>query len=119
MGPGALADELLITDRSNYDVNRHQSRRRPNASRRTKARASRQDEPGNCGHERSSKCAKLCKTGAVDQDCNVVIIPRLPSVTGANKRPGWISVECSTGSSVISLISVPRHRAAKSLTPKA
>jgi hypothetical protein len=32
---------------------------------------------------------KLCKTGAVDQDGNVVTIPRLPSVTGANQPPGW------------------------------
>ena len=32
---------------------------------------------------------KLRKTGAVDQEGNVVIIPRLPSVTGANKPPGW------------------------------
>jgi hypothetical protein len=29
------------------------------------------------------------KTGAVDQDGNVVSIPRLPSVTGASKPPGW------------------------------
>jgi hypothetical protein len=32
---------------------------------------------------------KLRKTGVVDQEGNVVIILRLPSVTGANKRPGW------------------------------
>jgi hypothetical protein len=32
---------------------------------------------------------KLRKTGAVDQDGNVVTIPRLPSVTGSNKPPGW------------------------------
>jgi len=32
---------------------------------------------------------KLRKTGAVDQEGNVVIILRLPSVTGANKRSGW------------------------------
>jgi hypothetical protein len=32
---------------------------------------------------------KLRKTGAVDQDGNVVTIPRLPSVTGAHKPPGW------------------------------
>jgi hypothetical protein len=32
---------------------------------------------------------KLRKTGAVDQDGNIVIIPRLPSVTGSNKPPGW------------------------------
>jgi len=32
---------------------------------------------------------KLRKTGAVDQDGNVVTIPRLPSVVGANKPPGW------------------------------
>jgi hypothetical protein len=32
---------------------------------------------------------KLRKTGAVDQDGNLITIPRLPSVTGANKPPGW------------------------------
>jgi hypothetical protein len=32
---------------------------------------------------------KLRKTGAVDADGNVVTIPRLPSVTGAHKPPGW------------------------------
>jgi len=32
---------------------------------------------------------KLRKTGAVDEDGNVVTIPRLPSVTGSNKPPGW------------------------------
>jgi signal transduction histidine kinase len=37
----------------------------------------------------SSPMRKLRKTGAVDQDGNVVIIPRLPSVTGANKPRGW------------------------------
>jgi hypothetical protein len=37
----------------------------------------------------SSPMRKLRKTGAIDQDGNVVTIPRLPSVTGANKPPGW------------------------------
>jgi hypothetical protein len=32
---------------------------------------------------------KLRKTGAVDQDGNVVTIPRLSSVAGSNKPPGW------------------------------
>ena len=32
---------------------------------------------------------KLRKTGAVDENGNLVTIPRLPSVTGANKPPGW------------------------------
>ena len=32
---------------------------------------------------------KLRKTGAVDQDGNLVTIPRLPSVAGSNKPPGW------------------------------
>jgi hypothetical protein len=33
---------------------------------------------------------KLCRTGSVDADGNVVTIPRLPSVTGAHKPPpGW------------------------------
>ena len=32
---------------------------------------------------------KLRKTGAVDQDSNLVTIPRLPSVAGANRPPGW------------------------------
>jgi len=32
---------------------------------------------------------KLRKTGAVDQDGSLVTIPRLPSVSGANKPPGW------------------------------
>jgi hypothetical protein len=32
---------------------------------------------------------RLRKTGAVDQDGNVVTIPRLPAVTGADKPPGW------------------------------
>jgi hypothetical protein len=32
---------------------------------------------------------KLRKTGAVDQDGKLITIPRLPSVTGANKPPGW------------------------------
>jgi hypothetical protein len=32
---------------------------------------------------------KLRKTGAVDEHGNLVTIPRLPSVTGANKPPGW------------------------------
>src|SRR5215469_16920330 len=37
----------------------------------------------------SSPMRRLRKTGAVDQDGNVVTIPRLPSVAGANKPPGW------------------------------
>ena len=32
---------------------------------------------------------KLRKTGAIDHDGNVVTIPRLPSVAGSNKPPGW------------------------------
>jgi hypothetical protein len=32
---------------------------------------------------------KLLKTGAVDEDGNVVTIPRLPTVVGATKPPGW------------------------------
>jgi hypothetical protein len=32
---------------------------------------------------------KLRKTGAVDADGNLVTIPRLPSVTGIHKPPGW------------------------------
>ena len=32
---------------------------------------------------------RLRKTGAVDQDGHVVTIPRLPSVAGSNKPPGW------------------------------
>jgi hypothetical protein len=32
---------------------------------------------------------KLRKTGAVDADGNVVALPRLPSVTGSHKPPGW------------------------------
>jgi hypothetical protein len=32
---------------------------------------------------------RLRKTGAVDDHGNLVTIPRLPSVTGANKPPGW------------------------------
>jgi hypothetical protein len=32
---------------------------------------------------------KLRKTGAVDQDGNIVTVPRLPSVAGSNKPPGW------------------------------
>jgi hypothetical protein len=32
---------------------------------------------------------KLRKTGAADQDGNLVTIPRLPSVAGSNKPPGW------------------------------
>ena len=37
----------------------------------------------------SSPMRSLRKTGAVDQDGNVVPIPRLPAVTGASKPPGW------------------------------
>jgi len=37
----------------------------------------------------SSPMRRLRKTGAVDQDGNVVTIPRLPSVAGSNKPPGW------------------------------
>jgi hypothetical protein len=37
----------------------------------------------------SSPMRKLRKTGAVDTDGNVVTIPRLPSVTGAHRPPGW------------------------------
>jgi hypothetical protein len=33
--------------------------------------------------------SKLRKTGAIDQDGNVVTIPRLPSVAGSNKPAGW------------------------------
>jgi hypothetical protein len=36
-----------------------------------------------------SPMRKLRKTGAVDGDGNVVALPRLPSVTGAHKPPGW------------------------------
>ena len=32
---------------------------------------------------------RLRKTGAVDENGNLVTIPRLPSITGANKPPGW------------------------------
>jgi hypothetical protein len=32
---------------------------------------------------------KLRRIGAVDQDGNAVTIPRLPSVAGADKPPGW------------------------------
>jgi hypothetical protein len=32
---------------------------------------------------------KLRKTGAVDENGNLVTIPRLPSVAGANKPRGW------------------------------
>jgi hypothetical protein len=32
---------------------------------------------------------RLRKTGAVDQDGSVVTIPRLPTVTNADKPPGW------------------------------
>jgi hypothetical protein len=32
---------------------------------------------------------KLRKTGALDQDGNLITIPRLPSVTGTNRPPGW------------------------------
>jgi hypothetical protein len=32
---------------------------------------------------------RLRKTGAVDQDGNIVTIPRLPAVAGANKPRGW------------------------------
>ena len=37
----------------------------------------------------SSPMRKLRKTGAVDEHGNLVTIPRLPSVTGANKPPDW------------------------------
>ena len=37
----------------------------------------------------SSPMRKLRKTGAVDQDGSLVTIPRLPSISGANKPPGW------------------------------
>src|SRR5215472_13244840 len=37
----------------------------------------------------SSPMRKLRKTGAVNQDGNVITIPRLPSVAGSNKPPGW------------------------------
>src|SRR6516164_8499257 len=37
----------------------------------------------------SSPMRRLRKTGAVDDHGNLVTIPRLPSVTGANKPPGW------------------------------
>jgi hypothetical protein len=37
----------------------------------------------------SSPMRKLRKTRAVDRDGNVVAIPRLPSVTGTHKPPGW------------------------------
>jgi hypothetical protein len=37
----------------------------------------------------SSPMRRLRKTGALDQDGNLVTIPRLPAVTGANKPPGW------------------------------
>src|SRR5215470_16725986 len=37
----------------------------------------------------SSPMRRLRKTGAVDQNGNLITIPRLPSVTGANKPPGW------------------------------
>jgi hypothetical protein len=32
---------------------------------------------------------KLRKTGALDQEGNLITIPRLPSVTGTNKPPRW------------------------------
>jgi len=49
-------------------------------------------EPLGAPHTRamaSSPMHKLSKTGAVDQDGNVVTIPRLPPVAGANKPLGW------------------------------
>ena len=32
---------------------------------------------------------RLRKTGAIEQDGNVLTIPRLPPVAGASKPPGW------------------------------
>ena len=49
-------------------------------------------EPLGAPHTRamaSSPMHKLSKTGAVDQDGNVVTIPRLPPVAGADKPSGW------------------------------
>src|SRR5262249_26781670 len=37
----------------------------------------------------SSPMRRLRKTGAVDEHGNLVTVPRLPSVTGGNKPPGW------------------------------
>jgi hypothetical protein len=37
----------------------------------------------------SSPMRRLRKTGILDQDDNLVTIPRLPSVAGSNKPPGW------------------------------
>jgi hypothetical protein len=37
----------------------------------------------------SSPMRKLRKSGAIDENGNLVTIPRLPSVAGANKPPGW------------------------------
>jgi hypothetical protein len=37
----------------------------------------------------SSPARRLRKTGAVDQDGNLVTVPRLPTVSGANKLPRW------------------------------
>jgi hypothetical protein len=37
----------------------------------------------------SSPMRKLRKTSAVDPDGNVVTIPRLPSLAGTHKPPGW------------------------------
>jgi hypothetical protein len=37
----------------------------------------------------NSLMRRLRNTGAVDQDGNIVTIPRLPSVMGAHKPPGW------------------------------
>jgi hypothetical protein len=36
-----------------------------------------------------SPIRRLRRIGAVDQDGKVIVIPRLPSVTGADKPPGW------------------------------
>ena len=47
------------------------------------------DRPPHTAVMASSPMRKLRKTGAVDQDGNIVTIPRLPSVAGCNKPPGW------------------------------
>jgi hypothetical protein len=61
----------------------------PLSHARKKARLPERRAPATYPVMASSPMRKLRKTGVVDQDGNVVTIPRLPSVTGTHKPPGW------------------------------
>jgi hypothetical protein len=91
-----LAGRLMSFDDSanrRCVLTRCRNRGRPGNSLLTRAREGALARAPSASHILGSwqapPCASCARTAAVDPDGNVVTIPRLPSVTGAHKPPGW------------------------------